>query len=78
MTFKGDDIYVFINGNKVINLGGIHAQEIQTVNLDVTADELGLESGETYPLDLFFAEHNVVQSNFQIDTSIVFHTVYQD
>ena len=43
------------------------------------AEAIGLEAGQTYDLDLFFAERNVVQSNFQIDTSIVFETmVYAD
>jgi fibro-slime domain-containing protein len=71
-TFKGDDdVYVFINGKKVIDLGGIHVQETETVNLDLLAPQLGLVAGQTYDLDLFFAERNVVQSNFRIDTSIV-------
>jgi fibro-slime domain-containing protein len=68
-TFKGDDdVYVFINGKKVIDIGGIHAQREQSVNLD----RLGLVDGQTYDLKLFFAERNVVQSNFRIDTNVVF------
>lgn len=79
-TFKGDDdVFVFINKKKVIDLGGIHAEETQSVNLDEVASTIGLEEGETYELSLFFAERNVVQSNFQIDTSIVFENiVYAD
>jgi len=66
-TFKGDDdVYVYINEQKVIDIGGVHAQEEQSVNLDL----LNLTEGETYELKLFFAERHIVQSNFRIDTNI--------
>ena len=68
-TFKGDDdVFVFIDGKKVIDIGGIHVQREQSVNLDT----LGLTPGQKYDLRLFFAERNVVQSNFRIDTNLLF------
>jgi fibro-slime domain-containing protein len=68
-TFKGDDdVFVFIDGKKVIDIGGIHAQREQSVNLD----NLGLIPGKDYELKLFFAERNVVQSNFRVDTNLLF------
>jgi fibro-slime domain-containing protein len=68
-TFKGDDdVFVFINGKKVIDIGGIHAQREQSVNLD----KLGLTPGNDYELKLFFAERNVTQSNFRLDTNLLF------
>lgn len=66
-TFKGDDdVYVYIDGKKVIDIGGVHIQREQSVNLD----ELNLVDGETYSLKLFFAERHIVHSNFRIDTNI--------
>lgn len=76
-TFKGDDdVYVYIDGEKVIDIGGVHLQREQSVNLD----KLGLIDGETYSLKLFFAERHVVHSNFRIDTNIKFpeQIVYAD
>jgi len=68
-TFKGDDdVFVFIDGEKVIDIGGIHAQEEQSVNLDT----LGLIPDEKYELKLFFAERNVSHSNFRVDTNLLF------
>ncbi len=70
-TFTGDDdLFTFIHGKRVIDLGGVHGALSATVNLDERAAELGLEKGKTYPLDFFFAERHTSESNFRIDTTI--------
>lgn len=72
-TFKGDDdVFVFIDGKKVIDIGGIHSQREQSVNLD----ELNLTPGNTYDLKLFFAERNVTHSNFRLDTNLEFEQIF--
>lgn len=70
-TFTGDDdLFTFINGHLVIDLGGVHGAENATVDLDQRAAELGIVKGKTYPLDFFFAERHTSESNFRIDTTI--------
>ena len=70
-TFKGDDdIFVFVNQRLVINLGGVHAQQTDQVNLDARAAELAITKGGIYALDLFFAERHTVESHIRIDTTI--------
>ncbi|MEM1107919.1 MAG: fibro-slime domain-containing protein [Planctomycetota bacterium] len=69
-----DDVWVFINNQLVVDLGGIHGQVAGSVNLDDEADRLGLVPGRAYELKLFFAERHVTQSNFRIETTLQIST----
>ena len=72
-TFSGDDdLWVFINDKLAIDLGGLHPEQTDTLDVDARAAELGLVVGQTYPLDLFHAERHTNASNFRIQSSLNF------
>jgi fibro-slime domain-containing protein len=73
-TFIGDDdVWVFINRQLAVDIGGVHGQSTASVNLDDEASRLGITVGQTYALDMFHAERHTSESNFRIDTSLSFN-----
>ncbi len=71
--FRGDDdVWVFINDQLVVDLGGVHGPLEGSVNLDDVAEELELTIGNVYTLDLFHAERRQYGSNFRIETTLDF------
>jgi fibro-slime domain-containing protein len=78
-NFTGDDdVWAFINGLNVVDLGGMHDPLPGMITLDTnTAALLGLVDGGWYSIDLFQAERHVKGSDYSLTLGGFVHTVTQ-
>lgn len=70
-TFTGDDdVYLYINNQRVLDIGGGHSIAKVGIRLNDVAEAIGLVDGETYPFDFFYMERHGTAANFGIETNI--------
>lgn len=63
--FNGDDdVYVFVNGHLVLDLGGAHSQMNKSINLDTLPSSIDLHNGKAVDFDFFYCERHYSESNF--------------
>ena len=61
-----DEVYLFINDQLVIDIGGVMNGQRQVVELD----RLGLEDGEWYQVKFFYANRNLFMGDINISTNV--------
>jgi fibro-slime domain-containing protein len=71
-NFEGDDdLWVFVNGKLVLDLGGVHGTTQGQFSLDGLTAQLGLVPGDSATLDVFYCERQAVGSDIRITTNII-------
>lgn len=67
-----DDVWAFVNGKLVMDVGGVHTQMGQTIELDRLTH---LDDQGVYTLKVFFAERNKPGSHLRVETNLMLRYV---
>ncbi len=70
-NFTGDDdVYLYINGIRVLDMGGAHSVSKAGISLNNVAELCGLKDGKVYDFDFYYMERHGTAANFSIETNI--------
>jgi fibro-slime domain-containing protein len=75
LSFRGDDdVWVFVAGTLVVDLGGVHdavsgSFTLNAATMDTKGTALNLTAGSVYEIDVFQAERNPGGSNYKLELS---------
>jgi len=70
LSFTGDDdVWVYVNKHKAVDLGGVHGAESGSVTLANVAVADNLIVGQVYEIVVFQAERHTTQSNYKLTLS---------
>ena len=70
-NFTGDDdVYLYINGIRVLDMGGAHSISKAGISLNNVAELCKLKDGEVYDFDFYYMERHGTAANFSIETNI--------
>ena len=67
LDFCGDDdVWVFLNKQLALDLGGVHGEECGSVDVDAKAASLGMTKGKVYEIVVWQAERHTSASNYKL------------